>query len=369
VDDFFLTALKDREVNFDRGGKFPMNAARVKDLKRQFVALISHFGEGPEKYEGKPLKDVHRLMAITDAEFDALLGHMKAAFVENHVRSEDIFKMLEAVKGTRNDIVSGKKEAPAAAPARDGPAGRGNTGNRKEPPTNKPGAATDQAAKAVLDRAIKALGGEEKLTKALKGCTWKTRGVLSIAGSEGQISTESTLAGLDKYRLRFKCEIAGMEIEGVDVLNGDRGVRSYQGAEEEMDRNVLDNEKRVAYLSAISALIVPLKANGFKCESAREAKINNKTAVVLKVIGPDGKDSELYLDKETDLPVKQVARVIDLMGREVTQETLFSKYKQMGGIQKATKTIIEHDGQKVLELETTEFKLLEKVDPKIFEKP
>jgi hemoglobin len=366
VDDLFLTALKDREVNFDRGGKYPMNAARVEDLKKKFVALISHYGGGPEKYEGKPLKDVHRLMGITDPEFDALLGHMKVAFVKNHVGSDDIDLMLDAVKGTRNDIVTDKKGAPAAAPARDGPAGRGNTGNRKEPATNKPGVASDQAAKAVLDRAIRAMGGEEKLTKALKGCTWKTKGTLIYEGRPNPISTESTLAGLDKYRAMFKVELAGNEIEGVGVLNGDKGYHGLAGMDMDFD---LANEKRVAYLSAISALIVPLKANGFKCESAGEERVDNKTAVVLKVIGPDGKDSKLYLDKQTDLPIKQVARVINLMGQEVTQETLFSKYKQMGGIQKAAKTIIEHDGQKVLELETTEFKILEKVDPKIFEKP
>ena len=37
-------------------------------------------------------------------------------------------------------------------------------------------------AKAVLDKAIKALGGEEKLTKALNGSTWKTKGTINFGG-------------------------------------------------------------------------------------------------------------------------------------------------------------------------------------------
>jgi hypothetical protein len=57
------------------------------------------------------------------------------------------------------------------------------------------------------------------------------------------------------------------------------------------------------------------------------------------------------------------------MGQEVTQEVNYSNYKEMDGIKKATKTIIKHDGEKLMELETTDFKVLDKVDTKIFEKP
>ncbi|HMF13798.1 MAG TPA: hypothetical protein VKE94_15875 [Gemmataceae bacterium] len=224
-------------------------------------------------------------------------------------------------------------------------------------------------AKAVIDKAIKALGGEEKLTKALKGSSWKNKGTLSIQGSDNPISTESTLAGLDKYRSKFKGEFGGMEIEGVTVMDGDKGARSFGGNEMEMDKDAIANEKRTVYLSAISAFIVPLKEKGFKCEKTGEEKVDNKAAVVLKIVGPDGKDSTLFLDKESGLPLKQVAKVNNFMGQEVTQETLFSNYKEIGGIQKAAKTIIKHDGEKLMELETTEFKTLDKVDPKIFEKP
>src|SRR5262245_3985793 len=96
-------------------------------------------------------------------------------------------------------------------------------------------------AKAVIDKAIKALGGEEKLTKALKGCTWKNKGKLSIMGSDNDISTDSTLAGLDKYRSKFEGEFGGNKIEGVSVLNGDKGARSFAGMDMEFDNDALSN--------------------------------------------------------------------------------------------------------------------------------
>jgi hypothetical protein len=77
----------------------------------------------------------------------------------------------------------------------------------------------------------------------------------------------------------------------------------------------------------------------------------------------------MYFDKETGLPVRQVAKVNNFMGQEVTQETTYSNYKDMDGIKRAAKTIIKHDGEKLMELETTEFKIVDKVDTKIFDKP
>jgi DNA invertase Pin-like site-specific DNA recombinase len=52
-----------------------------------------------------------------------------------------------------------------------------------------------------------------------------------------------------------------------------------------------------------------------------------------------------------------------------TQETTFANYKEFGGIKKATKIENKRDGEKFLEQEITEFKVLDKVDPKTFDEP
>jgi hypothetical protein len=224
-------------------------------------------------------------------------------------------------------------------------------------------------AKAVIAKAIKAVGGEEKIAKALKGFSLKEKGTLSIMGSDNPISIEVTAAGLDKYRSKFKGEFGGMEIEGVTVLSGDKGTRSFAGMDMEMDKEGIASEKRNIYLAVIASLVLPLNEKGFKSEAAGEEKVDGKAAVVLKVTGPDGKDSKLYFDKETGLPVRQVAKVMNFMMQEVTQESTYSNFKDMGGIKHAGKAIIKHDGEKLMELEITEFKILDKVDTKVFEKP
>ena len=59
--------------------------------------------------------------------------------------------------------------------------------------------ADDKDPQAVIDKAIKALGGEEKLKKA-DISTWKTKATLTLGGNENDITIHSTIQGLDHYR-------------------------------------------------------------------------------------------------------------------------------------------------------------------------
>lgn len=57
------------------------------------------------------------------------------------------------------------------------------------------------------------------------------------------------------------------------------------------------------------------------------------------------------------------------MGDEFTQETTFSDYQDMGGIKKATKIQSKRDGEKFIDQQITEFKVLDQVDTKTFAEP
>jgi hypothetical protein len=153
------------------------------------------------------------------------------------------------------------------------------------------------------------------------------------------------------------------------VLAGDKGWRSFMGMTMDLDGDALVNEKRNVYLQVIPTTLVPLKDKRYKLEAANEDKVGDKPAVGVKVTGPDGKDFSIFFDKETGLPVKVVAKVLDFMGNEFTQETIYDGYKDFEGIKKATKLKGKRDGQDFLDAEITEFKILDKVDPKTFAKP
>ena len=82
--------------------------------------------------------------------------------------------------------------------------------------------ADDTDPSAVLDKAIKAMGGEEKLKK-IDAVTWKSKVAITFNENTSQFTSHSTLQGLDHYRSEFEGEFGGNPFKGVTVLNGDKG--------------------------------------------------------------------------------------------------------------------------------------------------
>jgi hypothetical protein len=136
-----------------------------------------------------------------------------------------------------------------------------------------------------------------------------------------------------------------------------------------LDNDAVAHEKQRIYLTIIPVTIVPLQGKHFKVEAIGEERVEGKPAVGIKGTGPDGKEFRLYFDKQTGLPVRLVAKVVGFMGEDYTQDTTFSDYKDIGGIKKAMKAESKRDGEKFLNVELTEFRILNKVDSKTFAEP
>ena len=228
--------------------------------------------------------------------------------------------------------------------------------------------ADDKDPSAVLDKAIKALGGEEKLKK-IDAITWTSKADITFNDNTNHFTSHATLQGLDHYRSELEGEFGGNPFKGVTVLNGDKGWRKFGDNKMDLEGDALANEKRRVYLQVLPSLLVPLKGKGFKLESVGDEKVGDKPAAGIKVTGPDGKDFTLYFDKESDLPVRLVAKVVGFGDDEYTQETTFKDYKDFDGIKKATKADSKRDGQEFIKSEITEFKVLDKVDSKTFSEP
>jgi hypothetical protein len=224
--------------------------------------------------------------------------------------------------------------------------------------------ADEQDAKAIVDKAIKALGGEEKLAK-VESFSTKTKGTVNFNGNENDFSSNTTIKGLDHLRREFGND----QFHGIVVLNGDKGWRKFGDDTTDLEGDALGNEKRGIYLQVIPVTLMALKGKDFKIETAGEEKVRDKPAVVLKITGPDGKDFTLSFDKESGLPVKQVAKVLSFQGEERTQETTYADYKDFDGIKRASKVEVKRDGETFQVMEITEFKVLDKVDPDTFNEP
>jgi hemoglobin len=108
VDDFVATAAPDPKVDFTRGGAWVASDVAVTRLKKQLVDFMAQALGGPKAYTGRSMRAVHSGMGITQAQFDAIAGHLKAALVKNKVAAADVDAIMKIAASTAPDIVEKK---------------------------------------------------------------------------------------------------------------------------------------------------------------------------------------------------------------------------------------------------------------------
>lgn len=215
-------------------------------------------------------------------------------------------------------------------------------------------------AAALLEKGIKSLGGDAALAK-VRGISWKTKGQLQMNGVENPFTGQNTFKDWHHARMEFEGDFGGNQVRGVTVLDGEKGSREIAGQQTDLDADALATERRNLMLQLVPALLLPLKdkTQGFTLESATRGKVGDRAVVDLKYRPRTGKEFTLTLDEETGRPVRVTGKTMDWSGSEVMQEIAFSAYKEMAGIQKATKLSYKRDGEHLLEVEIVEFKLTE----------
>jgi hypothetical protein len=215
-------------------------------------------------------------------------------------------------------------------------------------------------AEAILDKAINALGGEEKL-RNIAAFTWTARAAVKANGKVTESVSVAIYKGLSQMRRDFKTRSPFRVI-----LDGDKGWMASGGKYVLMNKDSVEKQKRSIYLQVIPTLLVSLKSRGFQYEAAGTEEVRGKPAWILKVIGPDRKDFSLSFDKENYLPVKEVARSLRPDGKEQVEETFFGDYKDFGGIKKATAIESKTDAENYGYFEITDFKVLDRVPSNTF---
>ena len=212
---------------------------------------------------------------------------------------------------------------------------------------------------AIIDKGIEALGGKDKLTKAV-AASWKTKGSMSIQGNDVNFSGEATSQGINQIKSEIEMDFNGNPFKGVMIFNVDKGWRKFNDNLMELDKDAVENEKHNLAMQLIPTTLVALKGKDFKLASAPEVKIGDKPAVGVKVTEPSGKDFTIYFDKESGLPVRVTGKVVGFGGEDSDVENNYTGYKDFNGIKRATKTTSKRNGEAFMQSEISDFKVLDK---------
>lgn len=227
----------------------------------------------------------------------------------------------------------------------------------------------EKEAKALIDKAIKAAGGEEKLAKLT---TAAMKGKITPADNNKQsvILMEGSVQGLDKCRFDAEVQENGRTMKVLLVINGDQAWAKHDDGAREAPEEIRQALKQSVYALRLAQTLVPLKDKAYKLSPLGEVKVGDRPAVGVQISHKDTPDVNLWLDKETGLPLKCEMRCkIERGGQDVPCEFLFADYKDMGGVKHFTKVTMNADGKKHLEAEISEVKPQDKVDDKEFAKP
>jgi hypothetical protein len=156
----------------------------------------------------------------------------------------------------------------------------------------------DAAAKASVEKHIKAIGGEEKLAK-VKAATWQDTGKFFGLGEAGiEYTGDTNVSGPTKRRLTVQGEIDNEKFTMLIIVGGDKGWTKTGDEVEEMDKEELDEQKEQMFADwAVFVNPAVLKTDAFKLSPLGEIKVEDRPLVGVKASSKGHRDLNLYFDK------------------------------------------------------------------------
>jgi hypothetical protein len=227
----------------------------------------------------------------------------------------------------------------------------------------------DQAElKTLIDKGIKAAGGQEKLNK-FKAGTCKIKGKVLEGGQEGMFTMEAFLQGSDQVKVEGEVNVQGTSMKATFVVNGNQGWAKFMDNVEDAPEEAISGIKDILRAFRYVYTLIPLKNKDLMLSPLGEIKVDGKAAVGVKVASKDQKDINLIFDKETGLPLKVEVTISKSGGGDETLEFTLSDYKESNGIKHFTKVGLKQNGRAIFEAELSDLKWLDKLEASVFERP
>ena len=176
---------------------------------------------------------------------------------------------------------------------------------------------------------------------------------------------------VNNHKMRTESFDADNKIDEVEVVNEKQGwVKDGNKPTEALSKEQMDSRRENLYTNWVATL-APLKAKEFHLTLLDEISVAGKKAIGIQV-SCDGHDPiKLYFDRATYLLVKcQRNCKYPEVGKEVSEDDVYSYYRNVQDTMQPFKTETYWDGVKVMELTASEIKLYEnRPDDKLFSKP
>jgi hypothetical protein len=232
-----------------------------------------------------------------------------------------------------------------------------------------PALAADDAARGVVEKAIKAQGGADKVAK-FRIMRIKVEGTVNLA--PGQPAIPFVLEDWWQMPGQYKTAsqfLSGRKVKQTQAIDGETGWMQLDGVTQDMPKEAIAEMREQKYAEDLDRLGF-LADKGIDLTALSESKVGGRAAVGVLIKWKGHRDVKLWFDKESGLLVKREHRVLDSeTGKEVTQEVVFSDYRETDGVKHYRALTAYRDGKKIIEAKVREIEFFDKLDKKVFAKP
>lgn len=217
-------------------------------------------------------------------------------------------------------------------------------------------------AKAVIDKAIAAAGGE-KFVK-FPAASWKAKGVINVNDQRFEFTGEWHVQFPNRMRRVLETDNG---IKLTVFVDGDK-TWTNAGAnigEVKDAAAALRDEMYVQWVAGLACLRRP----GFETAVLGDAQVDGRAAVQVRVTRKERPQVLLYFDKGTHLLVKHDRNggcPYGLRQDNFEEERTYSDYKEFDGIKRPTRVVVKRDGKVFIEMDRSEIQPLEKLDDAMF---
>jgi len=238
--------------------------------------------------------------------------------------------------------------------------------------------AQENPARATLDAAIRAQGGEAVLAKNPVR-TVKTEGIFQGYRDKPVFfhKSELTTHGLGRYRGEIRFELHKTKLHVVNVLNDGQGwIR--QSATPAMGLPIVDTREctpdqrarfqESGYINHIMTL-TPLKSPDFNLALEQDSRDPQSTLIGIRVSHPRHRDVVLSFDRETHLLKKVTHQGTAGTDTEGTVEIRLGRHEAVQGMQMPVSWEVWLDGQCLWSHHVVERKFAEAPAPEAFAIP
>ena len=213
-------------------------------------------------------------------------------------------------------------------------------------------APADDEAQAVIERAVKAHGGFDRLSR-VHADRVKSRGVLIVNGRETPFESETTVQLPNQFRNVLQLE-GDRKAVFVEVLNGDKIYFTLDGQPQKVDDNLTTEIRETMQLNQAIRLVPLLTDKTYVLEPLGEVKIDDQPCLGVKATAKGRREVRLFFNKESGLLVKTEHSMDDGAGKEAVQEEFYSDFEDVKGYKRPKKMVAYRNGKKIMEAETTD---------------